>query len=89
MSGILVLTANLIQLYVLIIFLRVLISWLPVNPFNPIVQFISQITDPLLDAMRRSFPFLAAGGLDFSPIAVIFLLYITQSYLLTIASRLS
>ena len=89
MSGILVLTANLIQLYVLIIFLRVLISWLPVNPFNPIVQFISQITDPLLDAMRRSFPFLAAGGLDFSPIAVIFLLYITQSYLLNIASRLS
>ena len=71
-----------VQLYIYLIIARVLMSWIQPNPYNPIVQFICRLTDPFLDAIRRTCPFLVISGLDLSPIAAIFLLEITRSYLL-------
>ncbi|MFH1738741.1 MAG: YggT family protein [bacterium] len=70
-----------IDIYIIIIIVRVLISWVQPNPYNPVVQFICRLTDPFLDAVRRACPFLVVGGLDLSPIAAIFLLEMTRSVL--------
>jgi YggT family protein len=82
MYGILVIISRLIYLYEIIIFIRCILSFVQPDPRNPIVRFIYQITDPLMDAVRRAFPFLAAGGIDFSPIVIIFLLEATRHIIL-------
>ncbi|MCC7263778.1 MAG: YggT family protein [Candidatus Latescibacteria bacterium] len=65
-----------------VIIIRVLISWINPDPFNPIVQFLRGITDPALDAMRRIMPrFLWSTGLDFTPLLLILLLQVLMLFL--------
>ncbi|MDP8244694.1 MAG: YggT family protein [Candidatus Hinthialibacter antarcticus] len=85
MTGLSVLLANLIQIYQIMIIVRIIMTWMQVSPYNPIARFLSQFCDPLLDAARNAFPFLAQGGIDFSPIVVLFLLGATQRFLLSLA----
>lgn len=55
------------------IIIRVLLTWIPnLSRENPLVRLLSQMTDPILEPARRIIP--PIGGLDFSPIVVIFLL---------------
>jgi len=74
--GILSLIFNILSLLVLA---RVVISWIRPDPYNPIVQFIHQATEPMLEPIRRILP--PAGGLDFSPIVLILLLSVIQTLL--------
>jgi YggT family protein len=85
MASLIVLLVNLIQIYELMIIVRIIMTWIQVSPYNPILRFLSQFCDPLLDATRNAFPFLAAGGIDFSPMVVIFLLHITSNFMLSLA----
>ena len=60
--------------YVLIIFMwivvaRAVLSWVSPDPFNPIVRFINNVSDPVLSRVRRYIP-VDFGGIDFSPILV-------------------
>ncbi|MBN2330146.1 MAG: YggT family protein [Candidatus Omnitrophica bacterium] len=84
MSSLFFFIARLIQIYEIVIVIRIVISWIQMDPYNSLVQFIARITDPLLDAVRRSFPFLVGGGIDFSPILVFFLLDATQRVIIRI-----
>lgn len=63
-------------LYVLIglIIARSLMSWFPVSPRNPVVRFLYDVTEPLLDPVRRLLP--RTGMIDFSAMLVIVLLYV-------------
>jgi YggT family protein len=71
----------LFTVYIALIFIRILLSWIPRLPYNPalraVVEFISEVTDPYLNIFRRVLPPLGAGGvgLDLSPILAIFVLY--------------
>lgn len=80
MSGLVVLLVNLIRFYQIIIVIRIILSWFA-GPDNPLVRLLAPITDPLLDAARRAFPILVQGGLDFTPIIIIFLLELTSNAL--------
>lgn len=75
-------------LYFLII-ARAIISWLSADPYNPIVQFITQVTEPVFALFRR-LP-LQIGMVDLSPIvaliAVIMAQRILVGILVSIASR--
>ncbi len=84
MSGLVVLLVKLIDIYLIMLVVRIILSWIQVSPYNPIQQFLSRFCDPLLDATRNAFPFLAMGGIDFSPIVLFFLLRITQSFILSL-----
>jgi YggT family protein len=66
----------------LAILLRVIISWVDANPYNPIVSFIYQITDPILVPLRRVIPPL--GMIDITPIVALILLRVIQQVLLTL-----
>lgn len=63
-------------LYSLAIIARVFISWMRVDPYHPIVQFLYQITEPVLAPLRNRIP--PVGMVDISPMAALFLLWILQ-----------
>ena len=54
------------ELYSFILLARVLIGWFQVDPYNPLVRALYQLTEPLLAPIRRLLP--PAGMFDFSPI---------------------
>ncbi len=59
-------------LYILIL-VRILISWLPVSPWNPLVRILRRIVDPILRPFRRLLPSL--GGIDLSPLVAILVIF--------------
>ena len=76
MSGIDI-VIQVLQIYTFIILGRVLLSWVPIftkrplNPSNPFVRFLVDVTEPVLAPVRR---FAMIGMIDLSPIAVIIIL---------------
>ena len=71
--------------YMILIFVRILMSWIPRIPYNRILSavigFVQEVTDPYLRLFRRIIPPLGGGGfaLDLSPIIAIIVLIIAQS----------
>jgi len=70
-----------ITLYIWIIIIRALISWVSPDPFNPIVRLLYRVTEPVLRPVRRSLPTYQIG-LDLSPLLVIIGLEIVDRYVL-------
>lgn len=66
--------------YMWIIIGRAIISWVNPDPYNPIVRFLHEATEPVLSRIRRLVPSLI-GGIDFSPILVILAIIFLQSFL--------
>jgi len=66
-----------LNLYMWIIIARAVISWVNPDQYNPIVRFLYNATEPVLYRLRRSFP-IFAGGIDFSPIVVLIIIYFLQ-----------
>ena len=65
--------------YVWIVIARAVISWVNADPYNPIVRFLVQVTDPLLVRIRRFLP--SMGGFDLSPMLLIMAIIFLQSFL--------
>ena len=59
----------LLWFYGVAILARTIFSWLPVNPNGSWVLILTQVTDPVLQLIRRYLPRM--GGLDLSPVAAI------------------
>ena len=55
--------------YMWIIIGRVIITWVNADPYNPLVRFLYNTTEPVLDRVRRALP-VHAAGFDLSPIVV-------------------
>ncbi|WP_020676024.1 YggT family protein [Geopsychrobacter electrodiphilus] len=68
------------NLYIFIVVARALVSWVSPDPYNPIVRFLHNATDPALYRLRKLLPF-STGAIDFSPMILIFLLYLLQGFL--------
>jgi YggT family protein len=68
------------------ILIRVLLSWLPmagirIDPYNPVIQLLFQITDPILEPLRR---YTTIGMIDLSPIVALFGLEIIRGILISL-----
>ena len=74
------------EVYIYIIFARVICSWIRVNPYNKIYQFIFSMTEPALAPIRRIMP--KTMMLDFSPMILMFLVIFLQRIALTIVYSL-
>ena len=89
--GILLTTVTLLFRFLwLAILARVILSWLPmagvrVDMYHPLIRLLYQITDPILDPIRR---FATFGMMDFSPIVALILLEIIQQVLVTAITQL-
>ena len=63
------------------IIIRALLSWVNPDPFNPIVQMLNAVTEPLLFPIRRLLPFTRNMGVDISPILAILAIVFLKSFL--------
>jgi YggT family protein len=70
--------------YIILILIRVLLSWIPRMPYNPslraVLDFITETTDPYLNLFRRIIPPIGGGGfgLDLSPMIGLIVLFILR-----------
>ena len=75
---------SVLHLFMIIIIARVVLSWVNPNPYHPIAQTLIRIiyalTDPPLNKLRTKFP-LSYGGMDFSPLILIFSIFLLTGWL--------
>ena len=69
-----------LSIYMWIIIIAALITWVNPDPYNPIVRFLYKATEPVLKPIRRR---LNLGiGIDISPVIVILIIIFLQSFLI-------
>jgi YggT family protein len=68
-----------IQIYIYVVVIAALITWVSPDPYNPIMRFLRSVTEPLLYRVRRYLP--AFGGIDFSPLVLVLILLFFQMFL--------
>lgn len=64
----------LLSLYFFVVIISAVISWVGPDPYNPIVRFLTSVTEPVYARIRRIIP-LRVGYVDLSPIIVIAIIY--------------
>jgi YggT family protein len=64
------------EVYSWILIIRILLSWIQHNPYQPIIRFIYEVTEPFLRIFRRIIP--PYGAVDFSPIVAFIALRIIE-----------
>ncbi len=80
----------LFTIYVVLIFIRVLMSWFTRIPYNQVLnavlEFVRETTDPYLNLFRKFVPMvrIGPGALDLSPIVAVIVLLIVQSIVVRI-----
>jgi YggT family protein len=76
---------TLVLVYVVLIFVRIILTWIPRMPYNRwlngFLKFVTDVTDPYLNLFRRILPpvRMGPGALDLSPIVATFVLIIVGS----------
>ena len=78
-----------INIYIWVVIIAALISWVRPDPYNPIVQILYKLTEPLYAKIRRVIPTII-GGVDLTPILVILALKFIDLFvvqLFSLASR--
>lgn len=75
-----------LTIYMWIIIARAILSWVNPDPYNPIVRFIHNITEPVLYQVRRRLP-VGFGGIDFSPLIVLLIIIFLSSWLVPTLSQ--
>ena len=69
-----------LTIYMWIIVIRAVLSWVNPDPYNPIVRLLYQVTEPVMALVRRWIP-LRGMGIDFSPIIILLAIVFLQSFL--------
>ncbi|MFZ5451318.1 MAG: YggT family protein [Thermodesulfobacteriota bacterium] len=69
-----------LNIYMWLIIARALLSWVNPDPYNPIVRFLYNVTEPVLSYLRRRVP-MVFGGLDLSPLIVIVVIMFLRIFL--------
>ncbi len=64
------------EVYAVLLLIRILLSWIRHNPYQPVIRFIYETTEPYLRIFRRIIP--PFSQIDFSPIIAFFVLRIIQ-----------
>lgn len=76
--------------YIILILIRVLLSWVPRMPYSPtlraVLDFITETTDPYLNLFRRIIPPIGSGGfgLDLSPMIGLIVLFILRGIVVSL-----
>jgi len=79
---------DLIQVYIVVLFVRIILTWFPTDPWSGLGRFeraLGRVTDPVLAPIRRVLPPLrvGGGGIDLSPIVALVALEVLVSILRT------
>jgi YggT family protein len=84
-ANLLIAVANILDIlltvYMWVVIIAALISWVNPDPYNPIVRFLRAVTEPALKPIRRVIGFRT--GIDFSPMVVILAILFVKYFLIT------
>ncbi|TXE86346.1 YggT family protein [Campylobacter volucris] len=69
-----------IDIYVWVIIIAALISWVRPDPYNPIVQILYRLTQPAYNLVRRFIPTMI-GSIDLAPLIIVLTLKFIQIFL--------
>ena len=67
----------------LFVWARVILSWIPHNPYNEITRTVYNVTEPLLKPLRELIP-VSSMGIDISPFILLLALNMAESFALRI-----
>lgn len=92
MTTVVTIISWLFQIYIFLILIRVLLTWINVDPYrpaidHPLIRLLERITDPVLEPLRRLIP-PVGGRVDVSPVVALIILEIVRRVLITILLRL-
>ncbi len=71
-----------INLYIWVVIIAALLSFVQPDPSNPIVQTLYRLTEPAYRWVRQKLPFVMVGGIDLSPMVIIFGLQFLDTFLM-------
>ena len=80
LSSVLTIVLSVLFLYKWVIIISSILTWVKPDPYNPIVQMLSRLTEPAYSFVRRYIP-TVVGGMDFAPIILIFALIFLETFL--------
>ena len=63
---------SIINLYIWVIIIAAVLSFVQLDPRNPIVEILNRLTQPAFNFIRQKMPFVVISGIDLSPIVLIF-----------------
>ncbi|MFA5214394.1 YggT family protein [Sulfuricurvum sp.] len=78
---------SLLSIYIWVVIIGALLSWVRPDPYNPIVQIIYRLTEPAYAFIRRMFP-TVFNGLDLAPLILIILLQVADVILVNIINAM-
>ncbi len=71
-----------INIYIWIIIISALLSFIRPDPYNQIVQIIYRLTEPAFEFVRRKLPFVVFSGIDLSPIVILLALQFLDVFMM-------
>ncbi len=77
-----------INIYIWVVIIAALITWVNPDPSNPIVQILRRLTEPVYAYLRRYIP-TVIGGIDLAPIVVILALQFLDLFLVRLLYNLA
>lgn len=75
-------------IYLILVIARAVLSWVSPDPYNPIVRFIHNVTEPVMFRIRATLP-VTFGGIDFSPIIVLLVIMFLRTFLVNSIMQLA
>jgi YggT family protein len=69
-----------LTIYMWIIIIRAVLSWVNPDPYNPVVRLLYQVTEPVMARVRRWIPFRGMG-IDISPMIILLAIVFLQNFL--------
>jgi len=75
-----------LDIALIIIIARAILSWVSPDPYNPIVRIVNQVSEPILFPIRRRVPYFS--GMDLSPIIALMAIYFLDIFLVQTLGRL-
>lgn len=79
----------LLTLYMWVVIISALITWINPDPYNPIVRTLRSLTEPVFMWVRRNLPFVVVSGIDLSPLVVILGIQFLQMFLVNTLMQLA
>jgi YggT family protein len=71
-----------LNLYIWIVIIAALLSFVRPDPYNPIVQILYRLTEPVMGFIRSKMPFVILSGIDLSPLVVILALQLIDNFMM-------
>lgn len=78
-----------LTIYFWLILIRALLSWVNPDPYNPIVQFLYKVTEPVLYRIRKVLPLGFGIGIDLSPLIAFLIIIFLRTFLVKTLLQLS